>query len=56
MPNYPNPFNQETSIPYRLAEDAFVTLNPYDMTGQVVRTIEVGHKAPSVYESKDKAI
>ena len=38
LPNYPNPFNPETWIPYRLAEDAFVTLTIYDSSGQVVRT------------------
>ena len=31
LPNYPNPFNPETWIPYRLAEDAFVTLTIYDL-------------------------
>ena len=41
--NYPNPFNPETWIPYRLAEDAFVTLTIYDGAGQVVRTIDLGH-------------
>ena len=30
LPNYPNPFNPETWIPYRLAADAFVTLTIYD--------------------------
>ena len=30
LPNYPNPFNPETWIPYRLAEDAVVTLTIYD--------------------------
>ena len=40
--NYPNPFNPETWIPYRLAEDAFVTLTIYDQTGQIVRTLDVG--------------
>ena len=54
--NYPNPFNPETWIPYRLAEDAFVTLTIYDQTGQVVRTINVGHQIASVYESRSKAI
>ena len=56
LPNYPNPFNPETWIPYRLAEDAFVTLTIYDTVGQVVRTIEVGHQIASTYESQSKAI
>ena len=56
LPNYPNPFNPETWIPYRLAEDAFVTLTIYDQSGRVVRTLEVGHRVASVYESRSKAI
>ena len=56
LPNYPNPFNPETWIPYRLAEDAFVTLTIYDQTGQVVRTIDVGHQIAAVYENRSKAI
>ena len=36
LANYPNPFNPETWIPYRLAEDAFVTLTIYDGSGHVV--------------------
>ena len=56
LPNYPNPFNPETWIPYRLAEDAFVTLTVYDTTGGVVRSIDVGYKPAAVYESQAKAI
>ena len=56
LSNYPNPFNPETWIPYRLAEDAFVILTIYDQTGQVVRTINVGHQTAAVYESRSKAI
>ena len=56
LPNYPNPFNPETWVPYRLAEDAFVTLTIYDQTGHVVRTLEVGHQIAAVYESQSKAI
>ena len=33
LQNYPNPFNPETWIPYRLAEDAFVTPTIYDLNG-----------------------
>ncbi len=54
--NYPNPFNPETWIPYRLAEDAFVTLTIYNQRGSVVRRLNVGHQTASVYESRSKAI
>ena len=54
--NYPNPFNPETWIPYRLAEDAFVTLTIYDPGGQVVRTLDVGHQIAAVYENRSKAV
>ena len=56
LPNYPNPFNPETWIPYRLAEDAFVTLTIYDQAGQVVRTIDVGLQPAAAYESRSQAI
>ena len=56
LPNYPNPFDPETWIPYRLAEDAFVTLTIYDQNGQVVRTLDVGHRVAAFYESRSKAI
>ena len=56
LANYPNPFNPETWIPYRLAEDAFVTLTIYDLSGRLVRTLEVGHRIASVYENRSKAI
>ena len=56
LPNYPNPFNPETWIPYRLAEDAFVTLTIYDGSGRVVRTLDVGHRTAAFYETRSKAI
>ena len=56
LANYPNPFNPETWIPYRLAEEAFVTLTIYDGAGQVVRTLDVGHRIAAVYENRSKAI
>ena len=43
LPNYPNPFNPDTWIPYQLSEGASVTMKIYDVTGSLVRTIEVGH-------------
>ena len=56
LANYPNPFNPETWIPYRLAEDADVKLTIYDGKGRVVRAIDVGHRIAAVYESRSKAI
>ena len=56
LANYPNPFNPETWIPYRLAEDAFVTLTIYDLNGQIVCTLDVGHQIAAVYENRSKAV
>ena len=56
LANYPNPFNPETWIPYRLAQAAEVTLDIYDTTGRLVRTIDVGFKPAAVYESRASAI
>ena len=55
LPNYPNPFNPETWIPYRLAQDAFVTLTIYDGSGRVVRTLDVGHQTAGYYTDRTKA-
>ncbi len=56
LSNYPNPFNPETWIPYRLAKDANVTLTIYDSSGQVVRTLDVGHRIASAYQNRSKAV
>ena len=56
LPNYPNPFNPETWIPYHLATDADVTLTIYNMDGQVVRQFALGHQAAGRYQSRSRAI
>ena len=56
LPNYPNPFNPETWIPYHLATDADVTLTIYDMSGQVVRQFGLGHQAAGRYQSRSHAV
>ena len=55
LPNYPNPFNPETWIPYQLAEPASITFTIYDMNGQAVRTLEVGRQPAGVYRSRNRA-
>ena len=42
LPNYPNPFNPETWMPYQLAEDADVTLIIHPLNGQPVRRLALG--------------
>ena len=54
--NYPNPFNPETWIPYHLAEDADVSVTIYDVNGELVRTIDVGHQTAAKYATRSKAI
>ena len=53
--NYPNPFNPETWIPYQLAEPAEVTLTIYDINGQLVRRLALGHQTAGVYRSRSQA-
>ena len=55
LPNYPNPFNPETWIPYQLAESADVTLTLYAVDGTVVRTLELGHQPVGIYQDKGRA-
>ena len=55
LPNYPNPFNPETWIPYHLATDAEVTLTVYDVRGSMVRELRFGHQPAGVYESRGRA-
>ncbi len=55
LPNYPNPFNPETWIPYRLAHDAEVTLTVYDTKGVLVRRLDIGHQAAGYYTTRSKA-
>ena len=55
LPNYPNPFNPETWIPYHLAHDAEVTLTIYDTQGAVARRLDLGHQSAGYYTDRSKA-
>ena len=56
LPNYPNPFNPETWIPFQLAQDSTVTAKIYDVTGKLIRMIELGHVTAGNYVDSNKAI
>ena len=53
--NYPNPFNPETWIPYRLANDAAVTVTVYDTKGVLVRRLDLGRQPAGDYTRQAKA-
>ena len=55
LPNYPNPFNPETWLPYQLAEDANVTISIYNLNGQLVRSLLLGNQRSGVYVLKHQA-
>ena len=55
LPNFPNPFNPETWMPYQLAEDAPVRIHIYDLTGRRVRTLDLGHQSVGYHVKRDKA-
>ena len=55
LPNYPNPFNPETWIPYHLVKDANVTLHIYAVNGTLVRTLTLGHQPAGMYQSRSRA-
>ena len=55
LPNYPNPFNPETWIPYQLAEPADVTLCIYAVDGSLIRALSLGHKPIGIYQTRSRA-
>ena len=56
LPNYPNPFNPETWIPYQLSEPAEVTLHIYAVNGVKVRTLALGLMPAGIYQSRSRAV
>jgi hypothetical protein len=43
LPNYPNPFNPSTTVPFVLPRDSHVDLGVYDVLGREVRTLVNGN-------------
>ena len=56
LPNYPNPFNPETWIPYQLAEPGDVSISIYAADGKLVRRLDLGHQQVGIYESRNRAV
>ena len=54
LANYPNPFNPETWIPFGLAEDADVVIRIYDISGRLVRMLDLGYKEAGSYTSQSR--
>lgn len=55
LPNYPNPFNPETWIPYDLAQDADVHIQIYNLKGESIRRLAIGFQAAGTYRSQSRA-
>ena len=55
LPNYPNPFNPETWIPYDLAEDANVHLHVYNATGESIQQLALGFQTAGTYRTRSRA-
>jgi hypothetical protein len=60
LPNYPNPFNPETTIAFDVSTESVVTLRVFDLTGQVVRTLIAGEsfgagRYESVWDGRSEA-
>ena len=55
LPNYPNPFNPETWIPYQLAEAGEVEIVISNMRGIGIRRLALGHQSAGDYTPRHRA-
>jgi hypothetical protein len=53
--NYPNPFNPDTWMPFAIGENCEVTIKIYDVTGKLVRTLDLGYLDAGVYMDKGRS-
>ncbi|MDE0682420.1 MAG: T9SS type A sorting domain-containing protein [Candidatus Poribacteria bacterium] len=56
LQNFPNPFNPETWIPFRLTDESDVTIQIYSSTGQLVRRLSPGRLPAGDYSSQAQAV
>ena len=55
LPNFPNPFNPETWIPYDLAEGADVNIYIHNVKGELIQHLRMGFQAAGSYRSRSRA-
>ena len=55
LQNYPNPFNPETWIPYHLSRSGSVVIRIYNVSGQLVKTIDLGFRHAGYYDTRSRA-
>ena len=55
LPNYPNPFNPETWIPYDLAQDTDVHIHIFNLKGESIRELSLGFQTAGIYRSQAQA-
>ena len=55
LPNYPNPFNPETWIPYQLREAANLQINIYSAEGILIRRLSLGYQPSGYYITRHRA-
>ena len=53
--NFPNPFNPETWIPYQLSEATEVKIDIYDVSGRLVRSLDLGWQPTGSYMAPSSA-
>ena len=53
--NFPNPFNPETWIPYQLSQPTEVSIQIYDVSGHLVRTLDLGWQPTGSYMTPSSA-
>ncbi|MDP6998435.1 MAG: T9SS type A sorting domain-containing protein [Candidatus Poribacteria bacterium] len=56
LPNYPNPFNPETWIPFQLHQSSLVSIQIYDASGLQIRRLELGLLPAGLYHTTDRAV
>jgi hypothetical protein len=55
LPNYPNPFNPDTWMPYQLAIDTHAAIRIFTPSGNLVRNLELGFQNAGFYVGKSRA-